>query len=231
MGVITKICGLSTEEAVAAASAGGAAFLGFVFYPPSPRAVTPRQAARLCTGVPSGIARVGLFVDADDRAIEATLEEAPLEMLQFHGSETPDRVAAAKLRFRRPVMKAVAITGTEDVLGAVRYQDVADLLLFDAKPHHPDALPGGNGLAFDWELLAGRSWHVPWMLSGGLTAKSLAEAVRISGAAAVDVSSGVEGHPAVKDVEKIRAFLAAARALQDAPSRAGKPYTWPPVAR
>ena len=232
MGVTTKICGLSTEEAVAAASAGGVAFLGFVFYPPSPRAVTPRQAARLCTGVPSGIARVGLFVDADDRAIEATLEEAPLEMLQFHGSETPDRVAAAKLRFGRPVMKAVAIAGPEDVAGAAPYQDVADFLLFDAKPpRRLDALPGGNGLAFDWELIAGRSWRVPWMLSGGLTAELLPEAVRISGAAAVDVSSGVESRPGVKDVEKIRAFLAAARALQDAPSRAGKPYTWPPVAR
>src|SRR5215469_1254754 len=231
MGIAIKICGLSTEEAVAAASAGGAAFLGFVFYPPSPRAVTPRGAARLCTGVPSGIARVGLFVDADDRAIEATLEEAPLEMLQFHGSETPDRVAAAKLRFGRPVMKAVAITGTEDVLGAVRYQDVADLLLYDAKAHRPDALPGGNGLAFDWELIAGRSWRVPWMLSGGLTAESLPEAVRVSGAAAVDVSSGVESRPGVKDVEKIRAFLAAAQALQDTPRRAGEGHTLPPMAR
>ena len=214
MGVATKICGLSTEEAVTAASAGGAAFLGFVFYPPSPRAITPRRAAHLCADVPAGIVRVGLFVDADDRAIAAVLAEAPIEMLQFHGSETPDRVAAAKRRFGRPVMKAVAVAGPEDVAGAAPYQDVADFLLFDAKPpRRMDALPGGNGLVFDWELIAGRSWHVPWMLSGGLTAKSLAEAVRISGAVVVDVSSGIESCPGVKDVEKIRAFLAAARTL------------------
>jgi phosphoribosylanthranilate isomerase len=232
MDVTTKICGLSTEEAVAAASAGGAAFLGFVFYPPSPRAIMPRRAAHLCLGVPAGVVRVGLFVDADDRLIEAALAEAPIEMLQFHGSESPDRVAAAKLRFGRPVMKAVTVAGPEDVLSAARYQDVADLLLFDAKPpRRTNALPGGNGLAFDWELIAGRSWRVPWMLSGGLTAESLPEAVRISGAAAVDVSSGVESRPGVKDLEKIRAFLAAARALQDAPSRASKRHTLPPNAR
>jgi len=153
-------------------------------------------------------------------------------MLQFHGSETPDRVAAAKRRFGRPVMKAVAVAGPEDVAGAAPYQDVADFLLFDAKPpRRMDALPGGNGLVFDWELIAGRSWHVPWMLSGGLTAESLPEAVRVSGAAAVDVSSGVESRPGVKDVEKIRAFLAAAQALQDMPRRAGEGHTPPPTAR
>ena len=215
MGVTTKICGLSTEEAVTTASAGGAAYLGFVFYPPSPRAVTPRRAARLCAGAPAGIMRVGLFVDADDRVIEAALAAAPIDILQFHGGETPERVAAAKLRFGRPVMKAVAIAGLEDVIGAARYEDVADLLLFDAKPpSRPDALPGGNGLAFDWALIADRSWRAPWMLSGGLTTELLPEAVRISRAAAVDVSSGVESHLGVKDLDKIRAFLAVAGALQ-----------------
>jgi phosphoribosylanthranilate isomerase len=215
MGVTTKICGLSTEEAVTAASVGGAAYLGFVFYPASPRAVTPRRAARLCAGVPAGIARVGLFVDAEDRVIEAALAAAPIDILQFHGGETPERVAAAKLRFGRPVMKAVAIAGLEDVIGAARYEDVADLLLFDAKPpSRPTALPGGNGLGFDWELIADRSWRAPWMLSGGLTAELLPEAVRISRAAAVDVSSGVESRPGVKDLDKIRAFLAVAGALQ-----------------
>jgi phosphoribosylanthranilate isomerase len=215
MGVTAKICGLSTEEAVAAASDGGAAYLGFVFYSPSPRAVTPQRAARLCAGVPAGIARVGLFVDADDRVIEAALTAAPLDILQFHGGETPERVAAARQRFGRPVMKAVAIAGFEDVLDAARYEDVADLLLFDAKPpHRPDALPGGNGLAFDWALIAGRPWRTLWMLSGGLTAELLPGAVRISGAGAVDVSSGVESRPGVKDLDKIRAFLAAASTLQ-----------------
>ncbi len=183
MSVAAKICGLSTEAAVSAAIAGGAAYLGFVFYPPSPRAVTPAKAARLCVPVPSGLARVGLFVDADDDAISAVLAEVPIDILQFHGHESPERVADARLRFARPVMKAVAIAAPEDVLVAARYEEVADLLLFDAKPpHRADALPGGNGLAFDWSLIAGHSWRREWMLSGGLTAELLPEAVRISGA-------------------------------------------------
>jgi phosphoribosylanthranilate isomerase len=232
MSVTAKICGLSTEEAVTAASDAGAAYLGFVFYPPSPRAVTPQRAARLCAGVPAGIARVGLFVDAGDRVIEAVLAAAPIDILQFHGDESPERVAAAKRCFGRPVMKAVAIAGFADLLGAARYEDVADILLFDAKPPlHPDALPGGNGLAFDWALIADRPWLAPWMLSGGLTAELLPEAVRISGAAAVDVSSGVESHPGVKDLDKIRAFLAVASALQSPKSRAGQHHTPPPMAR
>jgi phosphoribosylanthranilate isomerase len=211
MGVAAKICGLSTKEAVAAAITGGAAYLGFAFYPRSPRAVTPQQAAQLSASVPAAIARVGLFVDADDQTIEAVLASAPLDILQFHGSETPERVIESRLKFGRPIMKAVAIAGPEDVVGAVRYEDAADRLLFDAKPPcRPDALPGGNGLAFDWELIAGRTWRLPWMLSGGLTAELLPEAVRISGATAVDVSSGVESRPGVKDPGKIRAFLAAA---------------------
>jgi phosphoribosylanthranilate isomerase len=214
MGIAAKICGLSTSEAVAAAVAGGAAYIGFVFYPASPRAVKPERAARLCAGVPREIVRVGLFVDADDATIEAALAMAPIDLLQFHGSETPERVAEARLKFGRQVMKAVAIAEPPDVLAAARHEETADRLLFDAKPPlRPDALPGGNGLAFDWELIAGRSWRRPWMLSGGLTAALLADAVRISGAAAVDVSSGVETRPGIKDPEKIRAFLAAARAL------------------
>ena len=214
MAVAAKICGLSDAAAVEAAVESGATWLGFVFYPPSPRAVTPAKAARLCALVPSGIMRVGLFVDADDGLIEAALAGVRLDILQFHGRETPERVAEAKTRFGRRVMKAVAIAGPDDVAGAASYVDSADLLLFDAKPpRRPDALPGGNGLAFDWGLIAGRSWPLPWMLSGGLTAELLPEAVRISGAAAVDVSSGVERRPGVKDPAKIRNFLAAARAL------------------
>jgi len=214
MSVAAKICGLSSEETVRAAVVGGAAYLGFVFYPPSPRAITPTRAARLCAAVPNGISRVGLFVDADDDTIGAVLAETQIDVLQFHGLESPERVAAAKLRFARPVMKSVAIAGPEDVLNAGRYEEVADLLLFDAKPpRRPDALPGGNGLAFDWSLIAGRSWHREWMLSGGLTAELLPDAVRISGATVVDVSSGVERRPGEKDLDKISAFLAAARAL------------------
>jgi len=214
MSVAVKICGLSTDETVTAAIAGRAAYAGFVFYRPSPRAVTPQRAAQLCALIPEGVARVGLFVDADDRLIDEALEAAPLDILQFHGSETPERVAEAKLRFGRPVMKAVAVAGSQDVLGAARYEDVADLLLFDARPpRRPEALPGGNGLVFDWQLIANRPWRRPWMLSGGLTAELLPEAVRISGATAVDVSSGVESGPGIKDRAKIRAFLAAARSL------------------
>ncbi len=214
MSVAAKICGLSSKAAVTAAVDGGAAYLGFVFYPPSPRAVTPAQAAWLCTAVPAGITRVGLFVDADDEMIAAALAEVALDILQFHGGENPQRVAEARLRFGRAVMKAVPIAGPQDVCGAAPFEEVADLLLFDAKPpYRPGALPGGNGLAFDWRLIADYSWRIPWMLSGGLTAELLPEAVRISGASCVDVSSGVERRPGEKDPDKIRAFLAAAHAL------------------
>ncbi|MFZ2005301.1 MAG: phosphoribosylanthranilate isomerase [Stellaceae bacterium] len=214
MSVATKICGLSSEAAVEAAIAGGAAYVGFVFYPPSPRAVTSRRAGELCGAVPSGIWRVGLFVDADDATIEATLAAAPIDMLQFHGAESPDRVVAVKSRFRRPVMKAIAIAAPGDALAAKPYEHAADMLLFDAKPpRRADALPGGNGLAFDWRLIAGHSWKRPWMLSGGLTPELLPEAVRISGATIVDVSSGVERKSGEKDPDKIRAFLAVARGL------------------
>ena len=214
MSVAVKICGLSSEEAVAAAVAGGAAYVGFVFYPPSPRAVAPTRAAALCATVPSGVQRVGMFVDADDVAIRAVLDAAPIDVLQFHGHESPDRVADAKVRFRRPVMKAVAIAAPEDVMLAERYEDDADMLLFDAKPPaRRDALPGGNGLAFDWRLIAGRRWRRPWLLSGGLTAALLPEAVRVSGACAVDVSSGVERAPGDKDPAKIGEFLRVARSL------------------
>jgi phosphoribosylanthranilate isomerase len=214
MSIAAKICGLSSEEAITAAIEGGAAYVGFVFYPPSPRAVGPARAATLCAGVPPGVRRVGLFVDADDAAIQAVLDAAPIDLLQFHGKESPERVADARARFRLPIMKAIAVAAAEDVLLASRYEAVADLLLFDAKPpRRADALPGGNGLAFDWRLIAGREWRVPWMLSGGLTAALLPEAVRISGASAVDVSSGVERRPGDKDPAKIRKFLAAARRL------------------
>ncbi|HUC10012.1 MAG TPA: phosphoribosylanthranilate isomerase [Stellaceae bacterium] len=214
MALAAKICGVTSGAAVDAAVEGGAAYLGFVFYPPSPRSVTPDAAARLCAAVPAGVIRVGLFVDADDAAIAAVLDRVPLDILQFHGRESPARVAEARTRFQRAVMKAVAVAGAADVAAAAQYEDVADLLLFDAKPpRKPDALPGGNGLAFDWRLIAGQSWRRPWMLSGGLTAELLPEVVRICEAAIVDVSSGVEDLPGHKDPAKIRAFLAAARRL------------------
>ena len=214
MPIAVKICGLSTAAAVEAAVAGGARWVGFNFYPPSPRAVTPQQAAALCALVPPQVRRVGLFVDADDAAIDAALAAAPLELLQFHGRESADRVAEARVRFGREVIKAVPLAGPEDIAAAGRYEDVADLLLFDAKPpRRADAMPGGNGLAFDWSLLVGTQWRRPWMLSGGLNAALLPEAVRISGAVAVDVSSGVEARPGMKNIAKIREFLELAGAL------------------
>jgi phosphoribosylanthranilate isomerase len=214
MSVAVKICGLSTPAAVAAAIAGGARYVGFVFYPPSPRAVSAAAAARLAAAVPEGTSRVGVFVDAEDAAIAAVLDRLPLDLLQFHGRESPQRVAAARRRFGRPIIKALAVAGPQDLAAAARYEEAADLLLFDAKPPPlPQALPGGNGLAFEWRLLAGRHWRRPWMLSGGLRAETLAEAVRMSGARIVDVSSGVERRPGDKDPDKIRAFLAAAHAL------------------
>jgi phosphoribosylanthranilate isomerase len=215
MSVAAKICGLNDEAGIAAAIAGGAAFVGFVFYPPSPRHVTPKRAAALAALVPRGIEKVGLFVDADDDAVAAAVDGAALDMLQFHGGETPARVAGAKHRFGLPVMKAIKIASRADLAAAHDYFHVADRLLFDAKPPEgfTGALPGGNGLAFDWQLLGERQWSLPWMLSGGLNAENLREAVTTTHAKFVDVSSGVEGRPGLKDPAKITAFLDRARSL------------------
>ncbi len=213
MPVLAKICGLKSQAAVAAAVAGGASHVGFVFYPPSPRAVDLAAAAALAAAVPDGIVRVGLLVDADDHRIAEILATVPLQMLQLHGRETPERVRAVKDRFGLPVMKAVGIAEAADLAAAEAYCEAADWLLFDAKPpKRPGALPGGNARAFDWSLLAGRSWPVPWMLSGGLTADNLTAAVRATGARVVDVSSGVEDAPGQKNPAKIARFLAAAAA-------------------
>lgn len=214
MPVAVKICGLNDEAGVAAAVEGGARFVGFVFYSPSPRNVAADRAKSLMTALPAGVTKVGLFVDADDAAIAAALA-APLDLLQFHGAETPERVADVKRRFARPVMKAISIAAAADVAVADRYRGIADWLLFDAKPPRgmTGALPGGNGLVFDWQLLGARNWSVPWMLSGGLNAENLAEAVATTHATAVDVSSGVETRPGVKDTAKIAAFLKMAKGL------------------
>ena len=213
MSVAAKICGLSTAEALAAAARDGARFVGFVFYPPSPRHLTTEQAARLVASAPAGITRVGLFVDPDDELLAATLAKVPLDLLQLHGSESPERVAQVKHRFGKPVMKSIAVAAESDLAAAPRYYGSADRLLIDAKPPKDAVAPGGNGLVFDWQLLGGRRWPLPWMLSGGLTADNLGEAVSITHATAVDVSSGVERAPGVKDIDKITAFLARAHAL------------------
>ena len=215
MAVRAKICGINSREALDAAVAGGASFVGFVFYPPSPRALTPAAAGELAAAVPRTVGKLGLFVDDPDERIAEVLAKAPLDMLQLHGQETPARVAAIRRLFGLPVMKAVKVAGADDLAAADGYIGVADWLLFDAKPpkEMTGALPGGNALAFDWQLLAGRAWPSPWMLSGGLTPENLGEAVRISGARVVDVSSGVEAAPGQKDPAKIAAFLAEAARL------------------
>jgi len=212
MPVRAKICGVNSRAALDAAIAGGAAFVGLNFYPPSPRALTPEAAAVLAAAVPPVIAKVGVLVDEPDERIAEILARVSLDMLQLHGKETPTRVDDIRRRFGLPVMKAVKIAETADLAVADRYIGHADWLMFDAKPppQMTGALPGGNALSFDWQLLAGRSWPSPWMLSGGLTPENLAEAVRISGARVVDVSSGVESQPGQKDPGKIAAFLAEA---------------------
>lgn len=215
MRLKVKICGLKSEAAVAAAAKGGAAMVGFIFYPPSPRAVTAAEAGALIAAAADGAQPVGVFVDPSDETIEATLASARLALIQLHGSETPARVAEVRRRFGLPVIRALPLSGPEDLARAESYEEAADWLMFDAKPpaDQAGALPGGNGLAFDWQLLAGRRFVKPWFLSGGLDAENLAEAVRTSGAAAVDVSSGVERARGEKDIAKIEAFLLAARAL------------------
>jgi phosphoribosylanthranilate isomerase len=208
-----KICGLRTDADLAAAASAGASYVGFVFYPKSPRNVSFREAAALAVDVPMGVAKVALVVNADDAFLDGLTAAVPLDMLQLHGSETPTRVAEVKARYGLPVMKAVGIADASDLAQIDAYAAVADQLLIDAKPPKNADLPGGNGLAFDWTLLAGRKyWTVPWMLAGGLTADNVAEAVRLTGATQVDVSSGVEGLVGVKDAGLISAFLAAAQA-------------------
>lgn len=213
MTIEVKICGVNTLEAAHAAVGAGADYIGLVFYPPSPRAVTPAEAGAIARALPAGVRKVGLFVDAGDALIAEVLGAVGLDLLQFHGSEAPARVAQVRARFGVPVMKAIKVAGASDVAGADAYLKVADRLLFDAKAPEdmPGALPGGNALAFDWRLLAGRSWPLPWMLSGGLDPANVAEAARVCGAPAVDVSSGVEDRPGVKNLGKIRAFVAAAK--------------------
>lgn len=211
----SKICGITTADALTAARDNGAAYVGFIFYPRSPRYVTPQEAGALARE--TGLTRaVGVTVDLDDAALAEIVETAEIDLLQLHGQEPPERVADVRARFGLPVMKSIPVARAEDLARADEYQDAADRLLFDAKPpkDKADALPGGNALAFDWQLLAGRRWSKPWMLSGGLNADNIAEAVRISGALEIDVSSGVEDRPGVKNPEKIKALLEAVRALQ-----------------
>ena len=213
--VAAKICGLNDPAGVLAAVKGGARFVGFVFYRPSPRSLPPIDAARLAAQLPDSVCPVGVFFEPNDEELATVMRVLPDALIQLHGEETPNRVAEIRTRFKCRVIKAIAIANDDDVAGAKDYERVADWLLFDAKApkNHVNALPGGNALAFDWKLLGARDWHVPWLLSGGLSADNLAEAVMLTKARAVDVSSGVEDSPGHKNPSRIRAFLAAARAI------------------
>jgi len=206
-----KICGLKTPQSVTAAVDAGATHLGFVFFPKSPRHLTYQQAAELAADVPDGVVKVALTVNAEDDALAEMLGKVPIDMLQLHGSESPKRVAYIKERFGLPVMKAVGLADATDLPQLSQYAAVADQLLVDAKPPKDSPLPGGNALTFDWRLIAGMEWPIPWMLAGGLTQDNVAEAIGLTGAKMVDVSSGVESAPGVKDLDKIAAFVKAAK--------------------
>ncbi|MFZ6762395.1 phosphoribosylanthranilate isomerase [Pseudoroseomonas sp. WGS1072] len=212
MAARIKICGLNDAEGYDATLRAGADWAGFVFYPASPRAVTPsRAAALIARGGAAAPVPVGLVVDAADDEIAAILAEAPLGLLQLHGSETPERCAAIRARFGLPVMKALGVSGAADLRRLEDYAPAVDRFLLDAKPPAGANLPGGNAVSFDWRLLSGRPIPRPWMLAGGLDPANVATALRISGAPAVDVSSGVERARGVKDAARIAAFAAAVR--------------------
>lgn len=210
--VQVKICGLTSPQGVAGAVEAGARYLGFNFFPPSPRSLTPTAARALAFEVPEGVAKVGLVVDASDDLLDEITSVVPLEMLQLHGHETVARVAEVKARYGLPVIKVVGIADAADLAALEPFEALADQILVDAKPPKDAVLPGGNGLRFDWRLIAGRTWVRPWLLAGGLTPDNVAEAIRLTGARQVDVASGVESAPGVKDAALMAAFVAAARA-------------------
>lgn len=206
-----KICGLSTEGAIRTALEGGATHLGFIFFPKSPRNVTPERAAELAAEVDGRAAAVAVTVDANDAFLDAIVAAMQPDMLQLHGKETPARLAELKARHGLPAMKALAVRDASDLDAIAPYLGVADRLLLDAKPPAGADLPGGNGVAFDWSLLSGLDGKVDYMLSGGIGLGNVAEAILGTGAPAIDVSSGVESAPGVKDEAKIAQFLRLAR--------------------
>ena len=205
-----KICGLRDIAGIDAASQSGARYVGFVFFPKSPRHLEISEAATLAAHVPMGICKVALTVNADDAMLDALTAAVPLDMLQLHGSESVARVAEVKARYGLPVMKAIGVGEHADLAQLDAYAGVADQLLVDAKPPKGADLPGGNGLAFDWTLLQNRVWRCPWMLAGGLTPLNVAEAIKRTGARQLDVSSGVESSAGVKDPTLIHALVDAA---------------------
>ena len=210
--VSVKICGLATVDDVRACADAGANYMGLVFFEKSPRNITLPAARKLALAAPLGLAKVALVVNPSDAELDAITGTVPLDMLQLHGRETPERVAEVKARYGLPVMKAVGIADGDDLPKLESYFGVADQILVDAKPPEGGELPGGNGLSFDWRLVAGRRWPCPWMLAGGLTPENVAEAVKMTGAKQVDVSSGVEDAPGQKNAELIQKFVQSSRA-------------------
>lgn len=213
MSIRVKFCGLTRAEDIVAAARAGAHYIGFNFFPKSPRYVTPDRARALAVDTPIGLAKVALVVDASDAELDAITGPVPLDMIQLHGAETPDRVSEVRRRYGLPVMKVVGVSEQADLAALDAYEAVADQILLDAKPPRGAELPGGNGIPFDWQLVVGREWRKPWMLAGGLTPHNVAEAIRQSGARQVDTASGVESAPGVKDAELMRAFVAATRGV------------------
>lgn len=207
-----KICGISTPDALESAIRARAAHVGLVFFPKSPRAVNPTQAAELSARAKGRIGRVGLFVDADDETIGDAFAAAGLDALQLHGSESPERAAQLRARFGVPVWKALSVASASDVQRAANYAGAVDLVLFDAKTPK-GTLPGGMGLSFDWRLVANWKGAVAWGLAGGLDPSNVAQAIRSTGTSLVDTSSGVESAPGVKDDGRIAEFCAAVRAM------------------
>jgi phosphoribosylanthranilate isomerase len=214
MALLVKICGLKTPDALDAALDAGADMVGFVFFPPSPRDIAMMAARDLGQRVKDRARKVALTVDADDVLLAGIVEALRPDLLQLHGRESAARVRAIKARFGLPVMKAVAVEIRADVASTAAYSSVADRLLFDARPPREATRPGGLGKPFDWHLLEGLDLPIPFMLSGGLDPNNVADALRITNAPGVDVSSGVERAPGEKDLDKIRAFVRAARRAQ-----------------
>lgn len=212
MSVAVKICGLSDHDSVVTAANGGADFVGFVFFEKSPRHVTAEEVASLTEDLPDDVAKVGLFVDPDNALLDRVLGQIRLDYIQLHGSESPARVDAIRLEYGVPVIKAIGVAEPDDIQNAEAYTGHADRLLFDAKPQPQADHPGGNAQAFDWSLMKRYSGALPWLLAGGLTPDTVASAIAQSGAAAIDVSSGVESAPGRKDPALITAFLNAAKA-------------------
>lgn len=206
-----KICGISTPETLDAVLAARAEYVGFNFFPPSPRHVDPVAAAALAARAESTIGKVGVFVDPDDGLLSEAVAAGRLDAIQLHGDESPERCAALRSRFGLPVWKVTPVSNAADVARADAYRQAADFILFDAKTPKDAALPGGMGLRFDWSLLSGLRMALPWGLAGGLSAANVRDAIDATGAPLVDTSSGVESAPGVKDPDRIASFCAAVR--------------------